>query len=140
MQSVMCGSINDGLKRMSGYHIGVVDKYAPEVDEHKEAKVQIPVEREQENEEVVRYRLEVTIYRVECVGCEWCWYYPLMMWFMECLVNAGVMQNTMYPVDGIVCEEKKERYRQDEIGPAVLVDVIVESRVAHDLRLKPRKG
>lgn len=40
---------------MSGYHIGVVDKYTPDVDENEEAEVQIPVEREQEDEEVVRY-------------------------------------------------------------------------------------
>lgn len=39
MQSMMCGAINDGLKGMSGYHIGVVDEYAPEVDKDEESKV-----------------------------------------------------------------------------------------------------
>lgn len=72
--------------------------------------------------------------------CEWCRYYPLVMWLMECLVNAGVMQETMYPVDGIVCEEKIKWYGQDEIGPSVLVDVVIKSGVAHDLCLKPGEG
>lgn len=39
MQSMMCRAINDELKGMSGYHIGIVDKYAPEVDEDEETEV-----------------------------------------------------------------------------------------------------
>ena len=45
-------------------------KYSPYIDEDKENKVHETMYREKEDEEVIRYRLQVTIQRVEGVRCK----------------------------------------------------------------------
>jgi hypothetical protein len=44
-------------------------EYTPKVDENEHAKVEHAVERENEDEEVVRNALEIPIDGVECVRC-----------------------------------------------------------------------
>jgi hypothetical protein len=46
------------------------DKDTPEVDEHEQAKVEPPVQGEQEDKQVVGHALEVAVHGVECMGRE----------------------------------------------------------------------
>ena len=59
------GAVNDLLKRVSGNHVGVMDEDCPEVDEDESTKVELAVEREEEDEQVVGCGLQVSIKRVE---------------------------------------------------------------------------
>lgn len=43
-------TVNDGLERVAGDHVGVMNKDGPKVDEHEEAEVDHAVEREEEYE------------------------------------------------------------------------------------------
>ena len=49
-------------------------EYTPAVDEHKQSQVHPSVEGEQEYEEMVRDRLQISVERVECMGCKRGWY------------------------------------------------------------------
>ena len=46
---------------------GYTHKYAPEVDEHEHAEVQLLMHGEEINEDVIRQRLQVAVKRVERV-------------------------------------------------------------------------
>jgi len=91
VQRVMCGTVDDVFERMTGNHIGVMNQYAPKVDKHEETQKQPSVEGKQEYEEVVRHGLQVTVYRMECMGCERGRNYPLVVGFMERFIQQGMM-------------------------------------------------
>jgi len=48
-------------------------KDTPEVHEHKKTEIKPSVQREEENEQMIRHRLQVTIEGMECVGGEGSW-------------------------------------------------------------------
>lgn len=83
--------------------------------------------------------------------------YPLVVWFVNGLVEAGMVEDPMYPVNGIIGKEKEaarriskritrrvthdpQWHREDQVRPSVFVDAVIESRVAHDFGLEPRQG
>jgi len=61
----MSWTIDKVFQEMASDHIGIMDKYSPYIDEEEENKVHDTMDREKEDEEVIRYRLQVTIQRVE---------------------------------------------------------------------------
>lgn len=65
------------------------------------------------------------------------WYYPLVVWFMQCFVETRMVENPVHPVDGIIGKEEEEWYREDQVRPSVLVDAVIQSRIAHDFGLEP---
>jgi len=54
MERMMRWSVDDFFERMVGDHIRVVDEDGPKVDQDEEDEVEMPLEREDEGEEVVR--------------------------------------------------------------------------------------
>lgn len=124
MQRVMRWSIDDVLERMTGDHVRIMNEDAPEVDRNKKCEVQVPLNREKEDEQVVRERLSEAIDRVERMGCEWRRYchrvsvndeqrtesertYPLMMRLMQSLVDKRYMEPAVYPIDAEVGEQQE---------------------------------
>jgi len=45
----------------------------------------------------------------------------------------------MYPINAIIREEEEEENGEKEVAPSVCPDIIIQLRVAHDLRLEPRQ-
>lgn len=73
MQCVMRRAVDHVFERMAGNHVRVVDKDAPKVDSNEEAEVELAVQREEENEEVVRHGLRVPVDWVKRMRCERGW-------------------------------------------------------------------
>lgn len=140
MQRMMCGTIDDLLQRVSSDHIGIMDKDGPEVDKDEQAEVDLLMEREEEGEDVVWQRLQVAIERVKRVGGKWGGNQPLVVRLMQPLVADGVMLPAVNPVDAIVCEGEEEEYCENEVSPAILVDVLVKFRVTSRFSKEPRKS
>ena len=67
---MVCRAVDDLLQRVASDHIRVVDQDRPEVDEDEETEVELPVEREEIDEEVVGDRLGVAVKRMEGVRRE----------------------------------------------------------------------
>jgi len=84
---MMRWSIDDSLERMSGDHVRVVNEDTPEVHKHKETEIKPSVQREEEDEQMIRHRLQVAIEGMECVGGEGCWNEPLVVWLVNILVD-----------------------------------------------------
>lgn len=91
-----------------GNVFAVMDHDSPDVDERKEADVCQLLQRENEGENVVRQALGKAIERVESVARKRGRHDPFVVWLMERLVQAGVMQTTVDPVDKEVGEEEEE--------------------------------
>lgn len=70
MQCVVRGTIYNLLERVSGNHVRVMNENGPEVDANEECEVQMPLHREEEDEQVVRYGLREAVDGVERVGGE----------------------------------------------------------------------
>jgi len=137
VQRVVCGTVDDVFKRMTGNHIGIMNQYAPKVDEHKETQVQPSVDGEHEYEEMVRHGLEVSVHRMECMGCKWGRYDPFVVRLMEGFVKHGVMQRAVDPIYEIVSKDQKEGNREDEVKPSILGHIVIQFGVPHDLGLEP---
>jgi hypothetical protein len=117
VERVMRRPVDDLLERVAGNEVRVVDEDRPEVDEDEEAEVQVPVERQDENEGVVRYRLQIAVERVECVRCERSGDDPLVVRLVDMLVECGVV---LQPVDPIYAEiGQKEESGTYSSGAAV---------------------
>lgn len=71
----------------------------PEVDESEEGNVCELLERKDEWKDVVWYTLREAIHRVEGVAGVRCRHYPPVMRFVQCLINLGMMQTPVDPVD-----------------------------------------
>ena len=56
---------------------------------------------------MIRYGLRVAVDGVECVRCERCWDEPFVVRFVKVLVEDGVVQPAVHPVDAVVCEEEE---------------------------------
>lgn len=65
------------------------------------------MQREEEDEEVVWDRLQISVYGVECVRGEWCRDDPLVVGLVNVLVEHGMVQNSVDPVYAIIREEEE---------------------------------
>ena len=140
VNGVAGGSVDDGVV---GDKFTVVDHDGPDVDEGEQTNVCELVEGENEWENVVWHTLRVAVKRVECVGCEWSWHNPLVVWLVEVLVDQRVVKSTVDKVDEEVGEEQEQRDLQKvvpatECPPSILRERVVHKRVA--LHLSEEKG
>ena len=57
---------------------------------------------------MVGYTLSKSVKWMESVACIWSWHDPLVVWLMECLIYARVVQSAVDPVDAEVGEEDED--------------------------------
>ena len=72
---------------------------SPEVDKDEEGNICELLERKNEWEDVVWYTLREAIHGVEGMAGVRCGHNPLVMRFVQRLVNHGMMQTPVNPVD-----------------------------------------
>ena len=77
----------------------LTNENSPEVDEDEEGNICELLERKYEWEDVVWYTLREAIQGVEGVAGVRCGHNPLVMRFVQRLVNHGMMQSPVNPVD-----------------------------------------
>lgn len=105
VHGVASGAVDN---RAVGNIFTVVDHDGPDVDEHEQSNVGELLQREEEGEDVVRQRLSVAVERVESVRGEWRRHDPLVVRLVQLLVNHGVVQAAVNPVDEEVGEADEE--------------------------------
>ena len=105
VHGVAGGAVYDG--RVVGI-FAVVDQDGPDVDEDEEGDAGDFGEREQEWEDVVGEALGVAVGGVEGVRGERRGHDPLVVWLVDVLVDAGVVQAAVNPVDAQVGEADEE--------------------------------
>src|SRR2546421_11821408 len=103
MDRVTCRPIDDGT---IGNVFSVVNHYGPEVDEGKQAHIGQFLQRKDEWEDMVWQALGKAVQRVKGVARKRGRHYPFVVRFMKRLVDSGVMQTTVDPVDEEVGEEE----------------------------------
>jgi len=108
----------------------IMNRDRPEVDKDEHGHEQNVVERENETEDVVRHSLSPTINWVERMGRVGRRELVRVMWLVDVLVQGGVVKTTMNEINHHVCDEKEERNREQEVAPAVIVDIFVHSAVS----------
>lgn len=84
-----------------------MDEDSPDVDESEEENIRKFLEREDEGEDVVWNRLRKSIKRMECMRCIRRRHNPLVMWFMQRLVNQRMMQASMDQVNPEIGKEQE---------------------------------
>lgn len=99
------GAVDDGTV---GNVLTVVDHDGPDVDEGEEGHVGEFLQGEEEGEEVVGQRLREAVERVEGVRGVGCGNDPFVVRLVEGLVQAGVVQAAVDPVDEEVGEEEED--------------------------------
>lgn len=105
VHGVTGGTVDDGrVVRV----LAVVDQDSPDVDEDEEEDVCELGQRENEGEDVIRKTLSVAVGGVERVRGERSRHDPLVVWLVDVLVDTGMVQTTVDPVDGRVGEEEEE--------------------------------
>lgn len=72
---------------------------SPEVDKGEKGDICELLEREDKRKDVVWYTLREAIHGVEGVACVRCRHNPFVMRFMQRLVDLGMMQTPVDPVD-----------------------------------------
>lgn len=119
----------------------VVNQDSPDVNEDEEDHRGDLGQREQEGEDMVWQTLSITIKGVECVGGKRCGHNPLVVWLVDVLVDAWVVEAAVDPVDARVGEEQEE----GKLGVGVplsraLLCRVVKLRVAAHLGKEPGDG
>lgn len=108
-----------------------MNEHGPELNEQEESEVCKLLEREDEGEDVVWYRLHPAINRVECDRGVWSWHDPLVVWLVESLVNQRVVKTSVDPVDAEIGEDEEERELKVVIVWHWFIrEAVVELRVA----------
>jgi hypothetical protein len=85
-----------------------MDQDGPDVDKHEEDDIGKFLQREDEREDMIWNGLGEAIDWVKGVRGVRGWHDPLVMRFVEVLVDQGVVQASMYPVDAKVGEADEE--------------------------------
>ena len=132
VHGVAGGTVDDGTV---GNVLAVVNEDGPEVDEAEQEDVGQFLQREEEGEDVVGHTLRPAVERVESVRSEGGGHDPLVVRLVEGLVDAGVVQAAVDPVD----EEIGEADEEWELDEAVewewlFGDGVVEFGVSSDLQ------
>jgi len=84
---MVSGAINYVFQGMISDHVRIVDEDGPKVYRHEEGKVQMPLNREDEYEEVVGHRLSIAVYRMESMRSVGCRDNPFVMRFVDIFVE-----------------------------------------------------
>ena len=109
------GTVNHGAV---SHVFAVVDHDRPDLDEGEEGDVCEFVEREDEWEDVVGDALAEAVDRVEGVRGEGRGHDPFVVRFVQALVEDGVVQAAVDPVDAEIREHQEERELQVVVGAA----------------------
>jgi len=83
-----------------------VDEDGPEVNQDEEDEVEMPLEGEDEDKEVVWNGLGVTVDWVEGMRSIRCRNDPLVMRFVEHLIEKRKMEPSMDPVNSVIGKEQ----------------------------------
>lgn len=92
----------------TGEMVALTNEDSPEINEGEECHICELLEREDEGEKVVRYALREAIHGVEGVAGVRGRHYPFVVRFVQRLVDFGVMQAPMDPVDKQIREENEQ--------------------------------
>lgn len=92
----------------NGKMAALTNEDSPEIDEGKESNICELLEREDEWEHVIWYALREAIQGVEGVTGVRGGHYPFVMRFVQRLVNLGVMQAPVDPVDTQIREDDEQ--------------------------------
>ena len=127
-------TVHDGTV---GNVLAVVNEDSPEVDEPEQENVGHLLQGEEEGEDVVGHTLGPAVERMESVRGVGTGHDPLVVRLVECLVDAGVVQAAVDPVD----KEIGEAYEEGELDEAVewerlFSDGVVEFGISADLKNK----
>lgn len=95
--------------------LAIVDHDSPDVDKGEEGDIGELLEREQERKDVVGQRLGKSIKRVEGVAGVRRGHDPLVVGLVEVLVDLGVVQPAVDPVDAEVGEDNEEGELDDVV-------------------------
>ena len=131
------GAIDEGAV---GHVLTVMDEDGPEVDEAEQEDVGQLLQWEDEGEDVIRHALGPAVQGVKGVRGEGTRHDPLVVRLVQSLVDAGVVQPTVDPVDEEIGEEDEERELQDAVVREGLIgDGIVELGIASNLQDEERR-
>lgn len=131
VQRVTGGAVDD---RVVGEVLAVVDHDGPEVDKDEEEDVGHLLQREDEGEDVIRDGLGEAVDGVEGMAGVGRGHDPLVVRLVQALVDGGVVEAAVNPVDEEVGEDEEERELEEVVPQAgALLGDIVELAVAADL-------
>lgn len=120
--------------RVVGEVLAVVDHDGPEVDKDEEEDVGHLLQREDEGEDVIRDGLGEAVDGVEGMAGVGRRHDPLVVRLVQALVDGGVVEAAVNPVDEEVGEDEEERELEEVVPQAgALLGDIVELAVAADL-------
>ena len=112
----------------------IVDQDGPEVDETEEENICELLEREDKREQVVRHTLRPAIKRVERMRCKGTRHDPLVVRLVQSLIDQGVVQASVNPVNAEIGERDEQRELNEAVKPErLLVECIVQFGVTTDL-------
>ena len=86
----------------------LTDQNRPDVDEGEQGDISELLKREKEGEQMVGYALGKPVQWMESVACKGSWHDPFMMALVESLVDQGMVQAPVDPVDTEVREENEQ--------------------------------
>ena len=127
--NVVDGVVTSAVEeRASKVHL-IVNADSPAVDAEEEGKEQPIVDGEQVDGDVVGDALAETVHGVESVAAKGGGVAIRVVGLVDQLVDEGVVQAAMGPVNQTVSEGEEETEAEDHVGPAVVIDIGVDFRV-----------
>lgn len=136
MHGVTCGAIDDWRV---GDVFTIVDHHCPNIDEDEECDVRKLLKWQDEGKDVVWHRLRKAVEWMEGMRREWSRHDPLVVWLVEMLVDARMMESSVDPVDEEVGEQQEHWELDDVVPPArTLLGGVVDLAVTSNL--KPKCG
>ena len=119
----------------------LTDEDGPEVDEGEESNICELLERKDKRIDVVGYALCETIHGVEGVTGIRRRHNPLVMRLVQRLVNLGMMQTPVNPVDAQVREGNEQRELKDVIeGKRSICRSVVKFSIATNFKEEEGRG
>lgn len=138
MHRVASGAIDDGAV---GDVLAIVNHDRPEIDECEEKNVREFLERKHEREDVVRNALRPAVDRMEGMRGIGSGHDPFVVWFVESLVDKGMVQPPVNPVNEEVGKGDEEGELQNAVVWEGLVsDRVIEFGISSDLGHEKRHG
>lgn len=141
VQVVSCVARRAVDDRVVGHVLAVVDQDRPQVDKQEGAHEDELVHREENRIDVIRHRLSETIKRMERIRSIRARHDPLVVRLVQTLVDHGVVQPAMDPVDHKVGKHDEEEGLHPLV-PAPLGNGrrVIELGEAADLEQEGRRG
>lgn len=87
----------------------IVNHHGPYVDEGEQDNIGVFIERKHKGKDVIRYTLSKTIYGMESMAGKRRWNHPLMMCFVQSLVDQRMVEAPVNPVDQEIGKSYEER-------------------------------